>query len=391
MSTNPTTQSPPKVVIKGSWEDLLSQAHRAAANQNDEAITLYEKVKQGLARLPEAHRRANGGKLHEMWEAAAANLHVYLTQRERYEEALNALVAMDEIVEEGERKAWQQRRAMVLAQAGRTDEALAALRRLAEDPDARLSDWGNLVTQLVKLKRFDEATSVIAEGAQWTQPAPTAESGDEMSEAEQAAYLDNLRSVVALAAGRYDEAITHYEAACQNGPFYRERPELIYMRLLTYGQPELALPWIRRDTRYPIRAAFWQGVALKRLGRPEEAQRKWEQNTKSVSQQTSNEIFLDLVLSFYYLGDPEGVGLNGVLRTLQSGGAQSWLMLYLAGLGWLLRGNLKNARTNLALAVGRRRAAAEGARLPLELWMYCTDLLDEETRTEIAEYFETQR
>lgn len=391
MSNGSTGQQPSPLVIKGSWEDLLNQAHRAAANQSDEAIALYAKVRNGLARLPETHRRANNGKLHEIWEAAAANLHVYLTQRERYDEALDALGAMDEIVDEDERKAWGQRRALVLAQAGRTQEALDALQSLAEAPDARLSDWGNRVTQLVKLKRLDEATAVIAEAERWAEQAQAAGSDIGMTTAEATAYLENLRSIVALVAGNYDQAIAHYEAACDHDAHYRERPELIYMRLLTHGQPGLALPWIERDARHPVRAAFWHGVALKRLGKPDEARRKWEQNAKAANQQPSNEMFLDLVLNFYYLGDTEGVGLNGVLRALQSGGAQSWLMLYLAGLGWLLRGNLNHARTNFALALGRRRAAAEGARLPLEVWMHCTDLLDEETQNQVAEYFETER
>lgn len=391
MSNGSTGQQPSAVVIKGSWQDLLTQAHRAAANQNDEAIALYEKVRNGLARLPEAHRQANDGKLHEIWEAAAANLHVYLTQRERYDESLDALSAMDEIVDEDEHKAWRQRRAMVLAQAGRAEEALDALQSLAEAPDARMSDWGNRVTQLVKLKRLDEATSVIAAAARWVQQAQTAGSDIGMTTAEAAAYLENLRSIVALVAGNYDEAIAHYEAACDHDAHYRERPELIYMRLLTHRQPGLALRWIERDTAHPVRATFWHGVALKRLGKPDEARRKWEQNAKAANQQPSNEMFLDLVMNFYYLGDTEGVGLNGVLRALQSGGAQSWLMLYLAGLGWLLRGNLNHARTNFALALGRRRAAAEGARLPLEVWMHCTDLLDKETQDQVAEYFETER
>jgi tetratricopeptide (TPR) repeat protein len=386
-----TSSKEQQVVIKGSWEDLLNQAHRAAANQSDEAIVLYEKVRNGLQRFSAAQLAANDGRLHDLLEAAAANLHVYLTQRERYDEALDALVQLQAINEEEGRKAWQQRRAMVLAQAGRNAEALAELRDLATSPGAHLTDWGNLVMQSLRGKEFAQAAAIIDEATQWrtAQNEAEATTGTRLS-AEDAAYLENLRCIVALAAGRYADGVTHFETAGRLDEYYRERPYLLYARLVFYNQLELALPWIQRDARHPIRASFWHGVVLKRQGKPEVARRQWEGVIRSITPQTDNEQFVELVLSFYYLGDQEGQGLNGVLRALQSGGVQSWVLLFLAGLGWMLRDSLNNARTNFTLAISRRKAQAEGTKLSAEVWQHCQDLLTAEQQAQIVDYFQTE-
>jgi hypothetical protein len=65
------------------------------------------------------------------------------------------------------------------------------------------------------------------------------------------------------------------------------------------------------------------------------------------------------------------------------------VLLFLAGLGWMLRGNVKSARTNFALAVARRKANAEGVKLSAEVWQHCQDLLSEEQQAQIIEYFTT--
>lgn len=390
MTTAPATEAQQPVIIKGSWEDLLNQAHRAAANQNDEAIALYTKVRDGLLRLPKAKRTAQEGRLQELLEAAAANLHIYLTQRENYDQALAALDEMMAIAEEDEQTGWQQRRAMVLAVAGRNEEALAVLRALAEAPDAKLSDWGNLVIQLTRLKAYANANAVIEEAAAWQAQAHAAGKLSEETPIESAAYLENLRMIVAISAGQYAEGVAHFEAASELDNFYRTQPHLLYGRLVFHNQLELALPWLKRDTQHPIRANLWHGIVLKRQDKPTEARKKWQQTVNAMDENVDSAQFVELVLTFYYLGDEQGMGLNGVLRALQSGGNQSWVLFFLAGLGWLLRGNMKNGRANLALAVSRRKANAEGTKLSPEVWLHCQDLLDDEILAQVAEYFETE-
>lgn len=390
MTTTPAREAQQQVLIKGSWEDLLNQAHRAAGNQDDNAIDLYTKVRDGLLRLPKAKRIAHEGRLQELLETAAANLHVYLTQQERYDEALAALEQVEEIVGEEGRAAWEQRRAMVLAQAGRREEALSVLRTLAARPDAKITDWGNIVIQLTRFKAFEEAKGVVAEAVTWLEQAVAADNLSEGTSAESTAYLENLHAIVAVAAGQYAAGITHFEAACALDTYYRENPHQIYARLGFHDQLELALPWIKRDAKHPIRANLWHGIVLKRQGKEREARSKWEQTVKAIDEKVDNSQFLELVLTFYYLGDEQGIGLNAVLRALQSGGTQSWVFFFLAGLGWMLRKNLKNARVNFALAVNRRKANAEGGKLSPEFWKHCEDLLDDEALGQIAEYFENE-
>lgn len=391
MSNNSTTQPQDAIVIKGSWEDLLAQAHRAAANQSDEAIPLYEKVRNGLQRLPEKVRAANGGRLKDLEEEAAANLHVYLTQRERYDDALAALAHLEQIEDQDKRLGWHHRRAMVLALAGRNDESLAQLRALAESTDARLPDWGNLAMQYTRFQHFEEAEAVIDEAAAWVEQERQAGTHTGADPNEDTAYLANLRSIVAIAAGRFEEGVAAFEEAAALDPYYRDHPYLLYVRLMFHNQMELALPWFQRDKMHPIRAGLWQGIARKRMGEDEEARKRWQQTVKLVDEKTSNEEFIEAVLLHYYLGDQGGIGLSAVLRVLQSGGTQSPVLLFLAGLGWMLRGNSNTARTDLALAVARRKAAAESAKLPAELWQYGHDLLSEEDQQTIIEFFEPER
>lgn len=385
MSTTPAPPTPP--VIKGSWEDLLQQAHRLASNQNDDAIAGYEKVIHGLRRLSEPQRQANKGRLQDLLKTAVSNLHVYLTSRERYDEALALFPQLYELADAEERSGWQQREGMVLAQAGHNEEAFARLQALTTTPETTLTDWGNLVSFHVRLGQFEQATTALDAAGQWQAAHPATSTEEE----KPAAYFAYLRSLVALESGHYAESIKEFEAASALDPAYKERPYLLYARLMFHQQAELALPLIQRDTRYPVRAGFWHGVALQRLGRGEEAKRQWEKVIKAVSPQTNNEEFAELVLTFYYLGDPEGRGLGGVLRALQSGGAQSWILFFLAGLGWALRNNLATARTNFALALARRRAGAEGHKLSPEVWQYCQELLPPETQAEISEYFTTEK
>jgi tetratricopeptide (TPR) repeat protein len=299
------------------------------------------------------------------------------------------LPTLDEVADEDERKGWRQRGAMVLAQAGRTEEALAWLRSLAASNDARLSDWGNLATQYTKLKQFSQAREVLEEAALWAAERRATDGQMAGAAVDDAAYLAHLQCIVALASGQYEQGIAHFEQAAQLDKTYKERPYLLYARLIFYNQLEPALKYIQRDSKHPVRAGLWYGVVQKRLGKPAEARRQWEGVIKALTPQTDDEQFVELVLSFYYLGDPDGRGLGGVLRSLQSGGSQSWVLLFLAGLGWMLRGNVKSARTNFALAVARRKANAEGVKLSAEVWQHCQDLLSEEQQAQIIEYFTT--
>ena len=99
---------------------------------------------------------------------------------------------------------------------------------------------------------------------------------------------------------------------------------------------------------------------------------------------------MEFVLAHYYLGDPKGEALGGILRLLKEDRGASWELLFLAGLGWGLRGNLQDARANLSVAVTRRKAMADGAKLPYESWIHAKALLSEEVQAQLSSYFETK-
>jgi tetratricopeptide (TPR) repeat protein len=388
--TTTNRSSQPNLVIKGSWQDLLARAHRAAANQNEEAIQHYLKVRDGLRRLPAEQLAAQNGRLQKLLETAAVNLHIFLTERQRYDDALDALTQVLEFVPAEDVSGWQLRRAMVLQQAERNDEAVQVLRGLITSDEVKPTDWGNLVMHHTRRKEFDQAAAVLAEMEAWYQQHPP--SGDDQPQREEvAAYVTNLRSIMSLAAGEYEAAVTWFERTIELDQDFLNHLDMLYARLLFYKQPELALPWIQRDRKRPMRAGFYHGLALRQMGKAEEAVRRWEQVVKSINEKTNNQEFFEIILTYFYLGDPEGTGLGAVLRVLQSDEKKSWIILTLAALGWMLRGNVQSARTDLAQALIRRRAAAEGALLSPELWQFFEDLLSPEAQQQVIEYFNTER
>ena len=71
--------------IKGSWEDLFSQAQQLASNYNDEAIAIYQRVFNGLMALPAAAREAGERRLFNLMMATGVELQGYLNLRDRYD------------------------------------------------------------------------------------------------------------------------------------------------------------------------------------------------------------------------------------------------------------------------------------------------------------------
>ena len=97
---------------------------------------------------------------------------------------------------------------------------------------------------------------------------------------------------------------------------------------------------------------------------------------------------LELVLAHYYLGDAEGVGLGSVLDLLRQRESDTWLLFYLAGLGWAVRGDQVAARSNLQLAVMRRKSRAEGKVLDHSWWPFVVDLVEPAKQQTLVEFFE---
>ena len=92
-------------------------------------------------------------------------------------------------------------------------------------------------------------------------------------------------------------------------------------------------------------------------------------------------------MSHYYLGDHDGIGLASVLRAINDS-PDFWGLFYLAGLGWAMRNDMVTARSDMELALIRRKSLAEGRLLARTWWQFCADLLDESKQSQLAEFFE---
>ena len=378
------------IVIKGSWEDVLLQAQHLAGNQNDEAIPAFQKIVQRLSMLPEAQRMANNERLQTICLQAAYQLQAYLTLRERYDEALAVLEIIKALADTDGKSGITNQQIRVLLMAERPDEAFVNLHEAALAPGADISDWGALVMQYLRYHRLEEATHTLEEATAWMEAQRQEEELDDESLGEYRGYLADLRADLAIAQEAWDEAETHYAEAIKHNTLYQQNIHLFYMRLLQHGQPARALSHIQRNYQYPIRTGFWRGVALQRLGQSEEANQEWRRVVAIDPTKGKEPSFSELVLTHYYLGDKERIGLSNVLQVLQESRRYDWQTLFLAGLGWAIQGRLENVEANFQTAVNQRRMTGQGKRLPKQVWDYCVDLLDSETQDKVAKYFDTE-
>lgn len=389
-SSAPTPPEKEPIVIKGSWEDLLQQAQQLVGNQNDDAIPLYEKIVQRLSKLSEAQRMANNERLQQIFLQAAFQLQAYLTMRERYAEALAVLDQTKALANEEAQGPIAYQQTLILFMAERVDEAFAHLRAAAMAPDADIADWGSLVMQYLRRNRVEEAAHAIEEAAAWVAVQMQEAALDDESVKEYHGYIADLRADLAVKQQAWDEAEAQYAKAIEENALYKQNIHLFYMRLLQAGQAERALPYVQRDQTHPIRAGFWHGIALYRLGQSEEAQQQWQKVLKIDVAKSKEPSFSEMMLTHYYLGDKERIGLGAVLRIIQESHRYDWQTLFLAGLGWAIQDRFDNAEANFQVAVNQRRMSGQGKLLPKQVWDYCVDLLKEGGQARVAKYFDTE-
>jgi tetratricopeptide (TPR) repeat protein len=372
--------------VKGSWEDLLLQAQQLARSYNDQAIPLYRKIVDGLLALPPAQREAGKRRLHNVLMAAGLDLQGYLNVRDRLDEALAVVDQVRAVADAEDAENLATLRIEILLQSGHADEAFAELRAAAEAPDATLGDWGALVMAHIRAGRAQDALPVLDQMEQ-TAIAAAGEGAQEPSRSD-AAYIAGLRGITALEAGDIDAGIAHFERVMQLGGAYAQNLHLLYGRLIHAGRYDEALRFVDQDQARPVRAAFWRGVALQHKGESALARRKWESIVNTDLVKSDQNSIMEYVLAHYYLGDPQGKGLEIVLQAMRDQRSVPWVMLFLAGLGWAVRGDLRSARSNLQLAVTQRKSLAEGSRLPKHYWFFTQDVVKPEIAAQLAEFFE---
>jgi len=386
---SPEENEPEPILIKGSWEAILNEAQQLASKQDDKAIPLFEKLVQRIGKMSVTQRIANSERLQKIFTVAAINAQSYLTLRERYDEALVTLQTLHEVGDTHDRAFADFQRILVLFMADRTDDAFRELEERVHNEEADISDWGQLVMSNLRHRHIDEAAQVVEEATAWTVEQGELGLIGQEELREWNGYLATLRADVAMRRGSWDEAMNHFDEALAADPMYGQNLHLFYTTLMQAGQPERALTYIKQDGAYPIRSHFWHGVALQRMGDGEGAVAEWEQVLEVDLQKSEEPSFSEYVLTHFYMGDKERIGLGNILRILQEDKRYEWQTLFLAGLGWAIQGHMENAKTNLQFAINQRRTAAQGKLLPYQTWTYLCDLLDEDTQQTLRKYFET--
>lgn len=390
LSTGPSTPAAEHdpILIKGSWESLLAEAQEMASTQNDEAIPRFEKIVQRLSKMSKAQRMASGERLQQLLIAGAISFQAYLTLRSRYDEALDVLHTLAAVGSAEDQAYAQFQTGLVLFIAERDEDAFTLLHQQANAPDADISDWGHLVINYLRRERIAEAKQAVKTAIAWidSRYANGIINDEEMPQLR--GYIASLRAEISVKKGDWTTATAHYDAAIEADPLYKENVHIFYTSLMLAGQPAVALPYIKRDQHHPIRSNFWQGVAHFRLQEQEKAAAFWEQVLAVDLEQSAEESFSEYVLTHYYLGDEERIGLGNVLRVLQENRRHEWQVLFLAALGWAIQGKLDNAEADLQFAVNQRKTSAAGLKLPYQVWTYLRDLLDETAQSRFIKYFD---
>ena len=385
--------------IKGSWEDVFGQAAQLAQQFDDQAIELYHKVIDGLAKLPYAQRLAANQRLQNLLMSAGVDLFGYLNVCDHYDDAVSLARQMIELTVDENQEFWESQLIDALLMADRAEEAIALVRAQAELPDAEPGDWGQVITVHMRAGQ-PQAAIPILDGIQerienQRQELSGGEAGvlagkqaEELQREE--AYLSGLRSMVALESEDWEAGIAYFETAIDQGSVYADNLQLVYGRLVNAGRYDDALRFIDRDRDHPIRAGFWRGLALLHRGQADLATRQWRAVTKmDVANQNAGG-FLEYILSYFYLHDPEGTGLGMVLRIIREENHVPWALFYLAGLGWAIRADIPTARSDFQIALNQLKSMADGKLLPHRLWQYVTDLVEENKQGRLAEFFDIQ-
>lgn len=383
--TSPTQAPAP---TKGSWEALLVKANQLDENRNEEALEIYAKLIRRLQKMPERQLQDHGQRLQRIYETAcvrSANLNASL---ERFEDSLDNLKTLHDILEEPDDQASVcQAQIRTLQMMNRDDDALAILADQPVPEDAPLSnrfqEFG-IYLDALRLddadKLTDELQSIMHDSAYQGARAPSDLDSD-------LAQLHSMKSISALERENWKAGIEEYQKAqAYSEAFEGEGAYLLYSNLVHRGQSELALPIIEEEP-LEVRRKFWSGLAHFSMGKTEEATQYWEEVTRTEISEDEAQAYIDLVLTHFYLGDKQRIGLELILRMLNEMESPSWHLLYFAAVGWGLRDNETNMLVNLDHAIDIYRRHAYGRYLPWTLWPTIQDLFSPEMQDKAKAYF----
>jgi len=388
MNTATPQQTAPRP-IKGSWEDLHNQAQQLARNSNDDAIPIYQRIFNGLAALPPAARAAGDNRLYNLMMTVGVEMQGYLNLRERYEESLAITDKLLTLAAEVDRPQLVELKSDVLLQAGHGEEAVALLHELVESADADTGDWGRIVAAHIRNKEPEKIFAETDAMASWIEQKAEvgALEGEELAEARY--YQERLRGAALLELGRFDEVVEIFDHLYPLGGSDAFSPHLLYTRLVGAGLYDQALEYISRDQARPARAAFWRGLVYRYMGDQANATKTWQAAMKDEVLRGDQESIVEHLLTRFYLGDPQGEGLEMMLRAQREQTRISWMIFLLTGLGWIVRGDDNAAHSNFRLAVAQVKSMGEGKVMPRQYWRFVQDLTPADRLAQFAQYFDT--
>lgn len=393
MDNSKPERKPP---VKGSWEDLLLQAEQHSANFNDAAIPLYRRVVDGLAKLSPAARNAGNQRLFKLFMRAALDLQGFYNIRGRYDDALAVFDLIRTVAtDEEDLRMSDVMTAQINLMAGEFDKAIAFYRGRAEADDAEFMDWQSVLWAYVNEGRAAEALELLplVEQSAQTAAAKHTESGDAAQNADETgnplAFNLAMSALVKLEAGLTDDALADYDTLIDMGAQYAGNAYTAYTRLAQQGHYEDALRFVDRDRGRPVRAAFWRGLILRRMGEPTRAREAFTAAANREALKQDQRSIVEQLLAQFFLGDPEAEALETILGVLREQKSVDWLTLLLAALGWTVRGDFNAAQSNLRIAATHIQWHADGRALPRFYWFIAQELVPAEHHELLRPYFVT--
>jgi hypothetical protein len=278
----------------------------------------------------------------------------------------------------------------VLLQAGRGVEAIAILHELVESVDADTGDWGRIIAAHIRSKEPGKVAAEVEAMGAWLDKEAAAGvlQGGDLAEARY--YQQRLKAAGLLELGRFDEVDEIINSVFSQGGAEAFSPHLVYTRLVGAGLYERALDYINRDQARPVRAAFWRGLVYRYMGEESRATKTWQAAMKAETLSGDQESIVEHLLTRFYLGDPQGEGLEMMLRAQREQTRISWMIFLLTGLGWIVRGDDNAAHSNFRLAVAQVKSMGEGKVLPRQYWRFVKDLTPADRLAQFAQYFDTE-
>lgn len=376
---------------KGSWEEKLIEGQKLLAKQNDSGRVLLQNLIERLFQMPESMRLAGNRRLDKILLFAIFSLVRHLASRDQVDEAA-ALLERAETVDLPEgRSRWRFYRAKVLLLNEPRDEGFELLKDLAtseEELEKRLDLWRIYLNRVLFWRRLDRVEQAIVELERAA--GRTSATADDTTEARVLQSMHAyFRARACLVQDQIDKAQHWMNHAFAQFPLpFRYIHDFVF-DLLERGEYVKALKWIQRDRENLEYVKFISGYIHFHLGDRSAAERLWRQVLR---------IFLDAdefeginltaaVLSDYYLGSTERMGLNIVLQMMQDEKEITALEFLLAGLGWAMLGEKLSAHTDFKLALMRTKSLGFSKKLESRWWLFCKDLIPAADLPEYAEYF----